>query len=700
MTLVSGAGTTVRQVTPESILASLDEEQRAVATSIGGPLVVLAGAGTGKTRAITHRIAYATATGAHEPRRTLAVTFTTRAAGEMRSRLHGLGVEGVSIRTFHSAALRQLRYFWPRISGQEFPQLLASKARFVAEAAASCGLPTDKAVVRDLASDIEWAKAHEFSPTDLGRDQRSLARVWSIDIADVARAYSAYDDLKARRGQLDFEDVLLVTVGALRSRPDILDEVHQNYRWFTVDEYQDINPVQHRLLGLWRGERQDVCVVGDVSQTIYSFTGASPEYLLNFRKEFTDATQIELVNCYRSTAPIVAAANAVIAQAATPGSLQLRAVRTGDSIKPAVQVYNDDVEEASEVAKRILDLIAKGTPAKEIAILFRVNAQSAELESALSDQGVPIMMRGVERFFDRAEVREAVTRLRGAARGGEHPGLLGDEVRSVLSAAGWSSEPPRSGGAVRERWESLTALIGLADEHPEVQLPAFIAVLDRRADAQHAPVADAVTLASLHSAKGLEWSVVFIVGCSDGLLPLQYAETDLAIEEERRLFYVGVTRAKDELYCSWSRSRQPGGRASRKPSPFLDAINATPSGGGSVRGRVHLGSGKQRAERVRKGPARCSNCGKALVTAPERTLGHCHACPVDHDEQTFESLRQWRLQLSREREVPAYVVCTDATLMAIAEQQPQTLDALAAIPGIGPAKLAEFGEALLDLVRN
>ena len=363
-------------------------------------------------------------------------------------------------------------------------------------------------------------------------------------------------------------------------------------------------------------------------------------------------------------------------------------------------VYDDDVEEASAIATQIADLIAKGTAAKDIAILFRVNAQSAELEAALAERSVPIMMRGVERFFDRAEVREAVTRLRGAARGGEHIGLLGDEVRAVLSAAGWTADPPRAAGAVRERWESLTALITLADEHPELQLASFIGELDRRADAQHAPVADAVTLASLHSAKGLEWATVFIVGCSEGLLPLQYAETDVAVEEERRLFYVGVTRAKDALHCSWARSRQPGGRAGRRPSRFLDAFGANAGGPGNARGRVQLGSGRQKAERVRRGPARCRKCNKALVTAPERTLGHCHACPVDHDEQTFESLRQWRLQLSRERAVPAYVVCTDATLMAIAEQQPQTLDELAAIPGIGPAKLAEFGQDLLELVRN
>ncbi|MDD2818102.1 MAG: ATP-dependent DNA helicase UvrD2 [Candidatus Nanopelagicales bacterium] len=684
-------------MTPESILEALDDEQQAVAAAVHGPVVVLAGAGTGKTRAITHRIAYAAATGAHEPRRTLAVTFTTRAAGEMRSRLRELGVEGVGIRTFHAAALRQLRYFWPRLSSNEFPQLLPSKARLVAEAAASCGLSTDQALVRDLASDIEWSKVHELEASDLGRDPKSFIRTWSMDVGDVSRTYAAYDDLKARRGYLDFEDVLLVTVGALRSRPDILDEVHQNYRWFTVDEYQDINPVQHRLLNLWRGDRDDVCVVGDVSQNIYSFTGASPDFLINFRKEFKDASQIELVNCYRCAEPIVAAANAVIAQASTPASLQLRAVRAG-GVKPVVKAYDDDVDEATSVAEEIADLIAKGTSAKDIAVLFRVNAQSAELESALTERGVPIMLRGVERFFDRAEVREGVTRLRGAARAGGSAGALGDEVRAVLGAAGWADTPPKGGGAVRERWESLSALVALADEHAELDLSAFIGELDRRAENQHAPVADAVTLASLHSAKGLEWSAVFIVGCSEGLLPLQYAETDEAIEEERRLFYVGVTRAKDLLQCSWAKARQPGGRSSRQPSPFLRAFSASGSAAGAS-ARVQLGSNKPRNERVRKGPAKCRVCNKALVTAQERTLGHCHTCPVDRDEHTFGALRQWRLLLSREREVPAYVICTDATLLAIAEQKPDSLDELAEIPGIGPAKLAEFGEDILGVIK-
>jgi DNA helicase-2/ATP-dependent DNA helicase PcrA len=315
--------------------------------------------------------------------------------------------------------------------------------------------------------------------------------------------------------------------------------------------------------------------------------------LVNFRNEFKDASHIELVNCYRCAEPIVATANAVIAQSNTPASLQLRAVRSG-GVKPVVKAYDDDVDESTSVANAIAELIDKGTSAKDIAVLFRVNAQSAELEAALTERGVPIMLRGVESFFDSAEVREGVTRLRGAARAGGSAGALGDEVRAVLGAAGWAELPPKGGGAVRERWESLSALVALADEHSELDLPAFIGELDRRAENQHAPVADAVTLASLHSAKGLEWSAVFIVGCSEGLLPLQYAETNEAIEEERRLFYVGVTRAKDVLHCSWAKSRQPGGRSSRQPSPFLRAFGASGTDGGP-QARVHLGSNKPRS---------------------------------------------------------------------------------------------------------
>ena len=703
---------------PQNTLDGLDDEQRAVAEALHGPVVVLAGAGTGKTRAITHRIAHGVATGEHDARRTLAVTFTARAAGEMRTRLRELGVDGVQVRTFHAAALRQLRYFWPRLSGGAFPELLPSKARLVAEAANRCGLPTDTATVRDLSADLEWAKVNFLSGATIGETARKVNRTLAADGAEVTRVQSAYEDIKNSRGVIDFEDVLLVTAGALAERPDIGDEVRKAYRWFTVDEYQDVNPLQHTLLGRWLGDRDDLCVVGDANQTIYTFTGATPLYLTGFRTAYPDATEVRLVRCYRCTPEIVEMANGVIAAAgsarnersesrsggtidaavAAPSTLVLRSQRPS-GMKPTVEVWDDDVEEAMQVALRARDYLAAGTPARDIAVLFRINAQSAALEEAFAEAGVPVILRGTERFFDRPEVREAVTRLRGSARGGELLGPLGTEVRAVLSSAGWTAEAPRTSGAVRERWESLAALATLADELASDladSLPAFVAELDSRAELQHAPVGDGVTLASMHSAKGLEWPTVFVVGCSDGLMPLQYAETPEQIEEERRLAYVAITRAADRLHLSWARARQPGGRASRSASPFLVAAGAS-SGSGSG-GSVRRGSGKPRAERKRKGPGKCRVCRKGLVTAEERTLGRCLTCPSDVNEGLLEALREWRLAQSRELAVPAYVIFTDATLIAIAEQSPADADSLLEIPGIGPKKLDTYGEALLNLV--
>jgi DNA helicase-2/ATP-dependent DNA helicase PcrA len=683
---------------PEAVLEHLDAEQRAVSTALSGPVVVLAGAGTGKTRAITHRIAYGIVTGEHEARRSLAVTFTARAAGEMRSRLRALGVQDVAVRTFHSAALRQLRYFWPRISGGTFPDVLPSKLRLIGEAASSCGVSVSAAVLRDLSSDIEWAKVSQLTPGELLVNPQAAARDWSLEVRDVARVYGAYDDLKATRGKLDFEDVLLVTVGALQARPDIADEVRKAYRWFTVDEYQDVNPLQHRLLELWRGDRDDVCVVGDVSQTIYSFTGATSTYLLDFPKVFPGATEVRLVNCYRCSGPIVDLANTVVAQNPTRATLRLQAVNASGPA-PTIESFADDVNEAEQVAARTRALLDSGMAARDIAVLFRINAQSAEIEAAMSARGIPVVMRGTERFFDRPEIREAITRLRGAARAGEATGPVGEEVRSALRATGWGEEPPRGGGAVRDRWESLSALASLADENAGMDVGELIAELDRRSESQHAPTADAVTLASLHSAKGLEWDTVFVIGCSERLLPYMQGSMSepLDVDEERRLFYVGITRAKRGLHLSWARSREPGGRASRSASRFLEAADPdslTDPGKASVT----RGTRSTRVEQGRKGPAKCRVCAKGLVTAPERTLGRCRSCPSQFDPELWEVLKRWRAARAKEREVPAYIVFTDVTLMAIVERQPSTMDELEEIPGIGRSKLEDYGEALLGIL--
>ena len=435
----------------------------------------------------------------------------------------------------------------------------------------------DRTTVRDLAAEIEWAKVNLLTPQSYAARAREQRREPpGLDLTAMARLFEAYEDVKQRRGVIDFEDVLLLTVGILDEREDIARTVRGQYRQFVVDEYQDVNDLQQRLLDLWLGERKDLCVVGDPAQTIYSFTGASPRHLVGFPQRFPGAQVVRLVRNYRSTPQIVGLANTIVAsgtQAARAGrGAPARAVRARS--RPELTSHPDDPAEAAAVAERIRALVAGGHPAAEIAILFRTNAQSEAFESALTDAGVPYLVRGGDRFFARKEVRDAILLLRGAARSDDGDKPLGEIARDVITGAGWSHEPPSGGGATRERWESLTALATLADDiaaaAPEARLPELVAELDRRAAEQHAPAVQGVTLASLHAAKGLEWDTVFLVGASDGLMPISMAEGPDAIEEERRLLYVGLTRAREQLFLSWSGARTPGARAtaaSRASSP-------------------------------------------------------------------------------------------------------------------------------------
>ncbi len=708
---------------PDAVLTGLDPEQRVVATAVRGPVCVLAGAGTGKTRAITHRIAYAVRTGVVTPERVLAVTFTTRAAGEMRGRLRLLGAGGVQARTFHSAALRQLTYFWPRAVGGQLPRLTAKKAPLLAEAASRSTPSTaggtargiDRSLVRDLASEVEWAKVSEVPPDDYAGAAAAAHRRPPLDPPSVAKIYAAYEALKRDRGFIDFEDVLLLAVGVLAEHADVAEQVQAQYRYFVVDEYQDVNPLQQRLLDLWLGDRDDLCVVGDPSQTIYSFTGARSSYLLDFPTRHPGATVVRLVRDYRSTPQVVGLANRVLGAAperVRAARLELRAQRPGGP-EPSCTQYADEPAEAAGVASAVRALLSEGVRPGEMAVLFRTNAQAPAYEQSLTDAGVPYVVRGGERFFERPEVRQAVALLRAAVRSadGSAPldGGLDAWVRHLLSSAGWSAEPPRGGGATRERWESLAALVALAGEMaagevageraavtPEPQgrvegLAAFVAELEARAAAAHAPVADAVTLASLHSAKGLEWRAVFLVGLADGTVPIIYAETPDQVEEERRLLYVGVTRAQEHLALSWARARSPGARGHREPSRFLAGLlpGAEPAA---------AEAGQQgRRRRGAAGVARCRVCGRPLQVGAERKLGRCAACPSDVDERLFAALKEWRLERAREQNVPAYCVFTDATLLAIAEAQPVTTGALTHIAGVGATKLDRYGSQVLAL---
>lgn len=682
----------MRAVDAERVLAGLDPEQRTAVTAPAGPVCILAGAGTGKTRAITHRMAYRALSGQIEAHHALAVTFTARAAGEMRARLAALGVAGIQARTFHAAALRQLRYFAPRLfDGRQLPELVESKARLVMLAASRTGLRADRTAARDLAGEIEWAKASLVEPGEYAVAAAKAQRDVPVDPAKVAEVFAAYEQVKRDSGALDFEDLLRAAAWAIEEHPDVAEQIRSQYRHFVVDEYQDVSPVQQRLLDAWLGGRRDLTVVGDASQTIYSFTGASSSYLVAFPRRHRDAVVVRLVRDYRSTPQVVGLANAVIRQARGDEArlrLELQGQRPPGP-EPDLRVFPDEPAEAVAVAARCAELVGAGTPAREIAVLFRTNAQSEAYEEALAEAGVPYVVHGAERFFERPEVRAAMVALRAATKS-TVDGPLVPAVVEALGAVGWQRDQPPPGGAARERWEALAALVTLAEEHAQLaSLAEFCAELARRAAVQHAPTVDGVTVASLHSAKGLEWDAVFLVGLVDGTLPVTYARTPEALEEERRLLYVGVTRARQWLWLSYPAARSPGGRP-RRPSRFLPQLDRDRSAGPARPAR----DGARRRTLI----ASCRICGATLLNGPDRKLGRCAGCPSDIDEELYERLRDWRLKTAGALKVPAYVVFTDATLTALAERKPARGEDLLAIAGIGPRKLALYGDSVLALV--
>ena len=643
-----------RDMDPEAILAGLNDEQREAATATTGPVVILAGAGTGKTRVISHRVAYAAATKAIDPKQALVVTFTEKAATEMRHRLQALGLPQVQASTFHAAARRQLAHFWPLVHGADLPEVLDSKLRIIGPMARSLPGGYKFTPAKDLADEIEWAKVRRMRPDTYVPEREPPVP------PDVFRTlWRRYEQAKARANRIDFEDMLTFAVELYETDADALALTHRRYSWFSVDEYQDTNRLQEDLLRLWLGDRRDLCVVGDPDQTIYSFTGASSEYLATFADRYPGARVVRLGQNYRSTPQVLALANRLI-----PGR-ELRSSTTDGPIPELVPHSDGDAEVAAVVA-RIHALVAEGVPLTEIAILVRTNAQLVGFEAALTAAEIAFTVRGV-RFFARPDVRAARAALRGGAEG-RLTAIVVDRWRKELGFD--EAEPPGSGAEARDRHAALSTLLAMARsleaEQPDATVADYLAELARRDAVESEAGGDGVTLSTLHRAKGLEWDAVFLPQLEEGTLPIRQSSSDAdALAEERRLLYVGITRARRHLVLSWAGSRVGAkGPARARPSRFIAELwpNAV----------------------ARPAP----KPGSAVATFELSAA----------DEPLLAKLIEWRRERARADGVPAYVVADNKTLAAIAVRRPSDAAGLLAVPGIGQRKVATYGDEILGLI--
>jgi DNA helicase-2/ATP-dependent DNA helicase PcrA len=656
---------------PRFLTHDLNPAQREAVEVTAGPLCILAGAGTGKTRVISRRVAYAIATGAVHPGHVLVVTFTDKAAGEMRERLAALGFPGVQAQTFHAAAFRQLRYFWSRLSDTRLPEVLDSKAPLLAPL--QRGLPGGYrfTAVKDLADELEWAKARRLDPSTYQAAAEAIGRTPPIPGDLFAGVFRRYERAKERAGRIDFEDMLVRMLEGFETREDVATEFRGQYRWFSVDEYQDTNPLQQALLEAWLGERRDLAVVGDEDQTIYTFTGATSEYLTGFARRFPEARVVRLADNYRSSPQVLGLANRLLTTTpgrADAGGKRLVATRPPGP-EPTVVAFEGAEQEARALVGEVRRLAGLGVDLDEVAVLVRTNAQVPPLEEALATAGVPYQVRG-ELFFRRNEVLRALGVLRSRAARAAGGGLV-DALEAIwFERFGFRRDEEPDGEEARQRHASLVTLLGIAERlGAEAGVAEFLEEVGRRAAQEAEGVGGGVNLLTYHKAKGLEFDAVLLPALEEGLLPIRQATTPAEVAEERRLLYVGLTRARAHLWLAWAARRAgPSGREQpRRPSRFLDDL--VPPGGGRVRPRA-VATGMTRA-------------GRASVRA---------------EGPLAEQLRAWRRKRAEADGVPAYVVFNDRTLAALSERRPRSRGELLAVEGIGPSKLDRYGDELLALL--
>lgn len=622
-------------------LEGLNDEQRAAAQASRGPVCILAGAGSGKTTTLTRRIAVQISSGAFATRDVLALTFTDRAAKELRDRLAGLGIgAGVRARTFHAEALAQVAHFGSA------PELLPSKAAIVGPLVRRLPPPHRFRATKDVAAEIERAKNRRVGPENYLDDLGDHTPVLPADV--MVRVYREYETRKRRAGKLDFEDLLGEAIRLMQERPAAADEVRGRYKAFSVDEYQDVNLLQQTLLDSWLGGRDDVCVVGDDYQSIYGFTGATPGWLLGFPTRYKEARVFTLTRNYRSVPQVLGVANRLTSGLCGREKVLTATRPSGPECVLVEHPTNSD--ETDSIVREIGRLAREGIAFEQMAILYRINARSEDYEEALAAAHIPYQVRDgafLRRPGPRAMLRKLARADSGAA--------ASDAVVAAAGSMGWDPQidPDQAEGAEEAtRLADIGRLVQLAASS-DGTLGAFVADLRQRFEDEGS--GRGVVLSTYHRAKGLEWDAVFLPRLEERELPFALARSDTEVAEERRLLYVGITRARSHLYISWARTR--GGRSVR-PSRFV---------------------GELRPKAVARDRVRPTN-----DTQPESEL--------------FSRLRMWRKKTADEQGVPAYVVFHDKTLRAICEVRPRTIGALSRVPGVGPTKLARYGRDVLKVV--
>lgn len=661
----------------EALLADLTEAQRAAVVAAGQPLAILAGAGAGKTRVLTRRIAHRIATGSAAAGHVLALTFTRKAAGELVERLRGLGVrDQVASGTFHAVAYAQLRRYWAD-RGQPAPGLLDRKGRLLTPLVRQRPQLAG-ASIADLAAEIEWAKARLVPPDRYAHAADAAGRRLPAPADAIAGLLARYEAEKVRRGMVDFDDLLALCADALHA--DGRFAAAQRWRWrhFFVDEFQDVNPLQHRLLVAWLGGRGDLCVVGDPNQAIYSWNGADPGLLHAVDRHWPGVEVLRLDDNHRCSPQVVRTASAALGRTAPPAR-----ATAPDGPEPEIRPYPTDAAEAAGIAAGLRRARAGGLGWSHLAVLVRTHGQVPVIETSLRAAAIPSRLTGGPALLEDPEIRTLLKQVSGA------------RSRDAVAAFATDLEVMvRDSLPDDERGEAYACLLSRVREFQRLDPDGAGDALAAWVRASSATEPDdtrvgAVTISSFHRAKGLEWPAVWIAGLEDGLMPIRHATVPAAVEEERRLLYVAITRAEREVHLSWAERRTFGGRSvPRQPSPWLAPIEAAAVGGGTARIRPvdfsrHLA---EQRDRLRTGGA-----------TRNRRVG-AKPLPADADPTVAEALRAWRSAAARAAGVPAYVLLHDSTLAAIAAAKPKTPDQLLAIPGMGPVKVSRMGPAILDLV--